>query len=156
MFRRFWLRQLFPVRSPRQVGRTDPVFIIATVLNLGCLVAMVHWDPTKEHRYFLLGLLGVWGFADGVWQSQTNSLISAVFADRYESAFGCCRVWQGISGLIVFLLSSVLCMIHKVAFIASACSLTIACLIVLEIVVRRRKARASAETNSAVEIQVNA
>lgn len=43
------------------------------MLNLASLGLMAFWDPTSANRWFLLGLLGLWGVADGIWQSQINS-----------------------------------------------------------------------------------
>jgi len=47
--------------------------VSAGLLNLSCLAVMTHWRPEEAHRSWLLVLLGVWGFADGIWQAQTNS-----------------------------------------------------------------------------------
>ncbi|WAR11819.1 UN93A-like protein [Mya arenaria] len=116
----------------RLTGRM-PIVLLAAALNLACLIGMMYWEPTEVDQPWLLALLGVWGFADGIWQSQTNSLISTVFADRYEEAFGSCRVLQGVAGIAVFLMSSSLCMTSKILFIVGSCVVTTTCYIVLEI-----------------------
>ncbi|XP_052816107.1 protein unc-93 homolog A-like isoform X1 [Mya arenaria] len=120
----------------RLTGRM-PIVLLAAALNLGCLIGMMYWEPTELEKPWLLAMLGVWGFADGIWQSQTNSLISAVFADRYEEAFGSCRILQGVAGIAVFLMSNLLCMISKILFIVGACVVTTTCYIALEIAAKK-------------------
>lgn len=49
-------------------------YILAAVLNLTSLAFMVSWQPSPEDQYLLFALIGAWGFADGIWQSQINSM----------------------------------------------------------------------------------
>lgn len=103
------------------------------VMNAGCLIWMMAWNPRSEDTEQIFVLLGLWGFAEGIWQSQINSLISSVFADRYEEAFGCCRLVQGVAGIIVFTLSENLCMMSKIIITMTTCILGVALYIVMEI-----------------------
>ncbi|XP_045191981.2 protein unc-93 homolog A-like isoform X2 [Mercenaria mercenaria] len=109
-------------------------FITASVLNVTSLALMTSWKPSLEDQYLLFAFIGAWGFADGIWQSQINSLISSMFADRYETAFGCCRVLQGLAGIIVFTMSNMMCMMSKIIFTTATCLLSVVLYVVMEIV----------------------
>lgn len=101
---------------------------------------MFTWEPSVNDTYYIFGLLGAFGFADGIWQSQFNGLLSSVFADRYEDAFGCCRVLQGVAGIVVFTMSNSCCMQTKVIFAAVTCILALVLYIVMEIMRSRERA----------------
>lgn len=101
---------------------------------------MAVWEPSSDDQYLLFAFIGAWGFADGIWQSQINSLISSLFADRYETAFGCCRVLQGLAGIIVFTLSNMLCMMSKIIFTTATCILSVVLYIAMEVIGRRSRA----------------
>lgn len=59
-------------------------------------------------------------------------LISSLFADRYEDAFGACRIVQGVAGMIVYTLSENLCMMLKIVIIMTSCIVGVVMYIVME------------------------
>ena len=48
-------------------------FLSAAALNVGSLIWMITWQPTADDIYEVFVLLGLWGVAEGIWQSQINS-----------------------------------------------------------------------------------
>ena len=51
------------------IGRLG-CFIIAALLNFGCLLLMYFWEPLGDQLYILFLLSGLWGVAGAVWQAQ--------------------------------------------------------------------------------------
>ena len=45
----------------------------AAAINLGVCVVMDSWAPTKDSVLPYFALMGLWGLADGIYVSQTNS-----------------------------------------------------------------------------------
>jgi len=76
-----------------------------------------------------------------------------VFADRYETAFSCCRVLQGLAGIIIFMLSNATCMVHKLIFTATTCVIAMVLYIIMELLLKREHKR---EQPVVVEIEVSA
>ena len=74
-----------------------------------------------------------------------------MFADRYEEAFGCCRLVQGVAGIIVFTLSENLCMMAKIIITMTTCILGVVMYIVMDVM--RRLCPRKVETQD-VEITV--
>lgn len=111
---------------------------------------MVKWEPTPDDQYWLFAFVGVWGFADGIWQSQINSVISSVFSDCYENAFSCCRFLQGVAGLVFFNMSNMFCLMTKIFFTMGTCVLSVTLYLVMEILNRR-----SAVEDMEVEVEAD-
>lgn len=117
-----------------------PQFSAAGAINIVSLGCMMTWRTSADDTYYIFALLGAWGFSDGIWQSQINSLISVTFSERYETAFGCCRVLQGFGGIVVFIMSDVVSMPTKILFAGVMCVLSIVGYVVME-VKNRKSAR---------------
>lgn len=50
-----------------------PLFLVATILNLGVLGIMRFWSFRDEVPFYLFFVIpGVWGLADGIWQTQSS------------------------------------------------------------------------------------
>lgn len=74
-----------------------------------------------------------------------------MFADRYEPAFGCCRVLQGVGGIAIFLMSNALCMMTKIIFITGACVVTTVAYVILEVGLKRTAVRDASRQEIEVE-----
>lgn len=107
--------------------------VSAAATNVGSLIWMITWQPSADDTSKIFILLGLWGLAEGIWQSQINSLISSVFADRYEEAFGCCRLAQGFAGIIIFIVSENFCMMTKIIITMTTCVLCLVLYMVMEL-----------------------
>ena len=81
-----------------------------------------------------------------------SGLITSVFADRYEEAFGCCRFVQGLAGIIVFSMSENLCMMTKILITMATCIISVFLYFVLEV---KRKMCNRQQINRELEIAVN-
>lgn len=113
---------------------------------------MITWQPTADDTIQIFVLLGLWGVAEGIWQSQISSLVSYVFADRYEEAFGCCRLVQGLAGIFVFTASENFCMMTKISITMISCILSVVLYLVMELL---RKIYPHKQVTEEVEINVN-
>lgn len=54
----------------KHVGR-PVLFIVATGLNIGALVAMELWHLARKQLIIFFVIPGVWGLADSIWQTQS-------------------------------------------------------------------------------------
>lgn len=59
----------------KYTGR-PPLFVFATVLNLGILGLMRFWSFRGEVPFIMFFVIpGVWGLADAVWQTQSGGIL---------------------------------------------------------------------------------
>lgn len=49
------------------------------VLQIGIIIALLLWKPTKEHTVVFFVISGLWGVCDGVWLVQINGNILLLF-----------------------------------------------------------------------------
>lgn len=110
----------------------------AACLNLALLLFMVVWEPNPEYPVIFFTLLGVWGVGDGIWVSQTNSIVSALFPDKLEDAFASLRVLQGLGATIVFCYSNSLCVMEKMYILAAVCIIGTALYIGVELTEKKK------------------
>ena len=131
--------------------------LFASILNSSLLLGNYLQQTTSAdvifRMHFFLGALRV----NGLIQSHfilllLSGLIASVFAGRYEEAFGCCRLVQGLAGIIVFVMSENLCMLNKILVTMAACVLSLILYIIMEVT---RKICKGDAVNQEVEITVN-
>jgi predicted MFS family arabinose efflux permease len=46
--------------------------MFAAVINYGLIITMMIWVPREEQLWVLFILAGLWGIADGCWQTQSK------------------------------------------------------------------------------------
>ncbi|XP_061162614.1 protein unc-93 homolog A-like isoform X2 [Saccostrea echinata] len=123
----------------------------AACLDLALLLFMVLWEPNPEQMVLFFLLLGAWGVADGVWISQVNSIVSALFHDKLEDAFASLRVLQGLGGTIVFCYSNSLCVLEKMYILAAVCIIGTGLYIGVEISEKKRMSKNEESTKFKAE-----
>ncbi|KAK3085815.1 hypothetical protein FSP39_009079 [Pinctada imbricata] len=125
-------------RLTKYIGRI-PLIVAAAISNLGLLAFMVFWRPDSDQIVAFLLLMGAWGLGDGIWLSQVNCIISAIFPEKLEEAFAASRTLQGLGGAIVMGYATQLCMISKMGILAGACIFGTSMYIVAEMISRRKQ-----------------
>ncbi|KAK7087469.1 protein unc-93 homolog A-like [Littorina saxatilis] len=95
-------------RVVRHTGRY-PLFMLAGLFNLGLMVAMDMWTPDKEDVAFIFLAPICWGISEGIWMTQTNSLIAVQYPTQKEPAFALYHTSRSVGLTLTFALSSVLC-----------------------------------------------
>ena len=48
-------------------------------MDLSIQITLMMWMPTPDKAYVLYILAGMWGFTDGIWQTQINGEIIDYF-----------------------------------------------------------------------------
>ncbi|XP_054856752.1 protein unc-93 homolog A [Eublepharis macularius] len=82
-------------------GRTV-LFVLATIINLACIITLLLWKPRQEHFAVFFVLPALWGVSDAVWQTQTNALYGVLFEKHKEAAFANYRLWESLGFVIAF------------------------------------------------------
>jgi len=121
----------------RYTGRVAPI-LTATGLNLGVLIFLTQWQPNPDSLLPYFVVMGVWGVSDGIWISQVNIIMAAVFPDKYEEAFAGLRVAQGLGAAVSFGYSNSVCMMFKIYIMVASCVVSVASYVLMEWRVRRR------------------
>lgn len=101
------------------------------------LIFLRVWQPHPDTYVPLFIVTGLWGFADGIWNVQTNCLMASMFADHYEDAFTGFRVGQGLGGALVMSYSQFLCMAVKIYMMLAAVVVVFAGYVGAEVLIRR-------------------
>ncbi|KAL8624697.1 hypothetical protein ACOMHN_038243 [Nucella lapillus] len=101
-------------RLARRTGRY-PLFALAAVLTLCLLVVLYDWTPREDQQALIFVFPIIWGIGEGIWQTQTNSMIAVMFWKRKESAFANYQTWRAVGFTFIFSFHSVLCVHVKIA-----------------------------------------
>ncbi|XP_078226973.1 protein unc-93 homolog A isoform X2 [Callithrix jacchus] len=81
-----------------------------------------------------LYVLGLWGVADAVWQTQNNALYGVLFERSKEAAFANYRLWEALGFVTAFGYSTFLCVHVKLYILLGVLSLTMAAYGIVECV----------------------
>ncbi|XP_046330249.2 protein unc-93 homolog A-like [Haliotis cracherodii] len=105
-------------RIAKYIGRYI-LFFTAAVLQGGVFVVLYIWTPTSEDTTYLFLIPVAWGLGEGIWQTQSNSLIALLFPEKKEPAFANFHTWKAIGFTLTFILSNFLCLKTKLIFVMS-------------------------------------
>ncbi|XP_064093342.1 UNC93-like protein [Macrobrachium nipponense] len=117
------------------LGRV-PVIVMAFLINLSLIVTLIYWIPNPQQMPVFFAISGLWGFADGIWQTQINSLYGVLFAGNTEAGFSNCRLWEATGFTIAFACSSVLCISSKIVVIVTFLVLGVTGYLIIEMIER--------------------
>jgi hypothetical protein len=62
-------------RLSKYTGR-HILFGTAALVNLGTLVTLYLWIPSADNITFIFVLPVIWGMAEGIWQTQSNGMMT--------------------------------------------------------------------------------
>ncbi|KAG8583265.1 hypothetical protein GDO81_008347 [Engystomops pustulosus] len=85
----------------------------ATAINFSVIVAFLLWKPNAHEFAMFFVFPALWGMADAIWQTQTNSLYGLLFDDHKEAAFANYRLWESLGFVIAYGYSTFLCVSVK-------------------------------------------
>ncbi|XP_067098275.1 protein unc-93 homolog A-like [Osmerus mordax] len=110
-------------RLAEYTGRA-PLFFIAAVTNLSCILALLFWKPHPDQLPVFFVFPALWGLADAVWQTQTNALYGVLFPRDKEAAFANYRMWESLGFVIGFAYSNFICLDFKIYILLAMLVLT--------------------------------
>nr|KAG5690181.1 hypothetical protein BaRGS_016572 [Batillaria attramentaria] len=101
-------------RLARLTGRY-PLFALAASVNAALLAVLLNWIPERSEEELIFIFPAVWGVSEGIWQTQTNSMLAVIFYDRKEPAFANYQTWRAVGYTLIFSYHSFLCVSTKLA-----------------------------------------
>ncbi|XP_034555728.1 protein unc-93 homolog A isoform X2 [Notolabrus celidotus] len=110
-------------RLAQYVGRAT-LFYLAAALNFGCIIGLLYWRPHPGELAVFFVFPALWGMADAIWQTQTNSLYGVLFPRDKEAAFANYRMWESLGFVIAFAYSTFLCLEYKLYILLAVLVLT--------------------------------
>ena len=82
-----------------------PLFIFGAVINMLMIMTLMIWPLNPSDNALFYVIAGVWGMADGVWNTQINGFwVALVGRSSLEVAFANYRFWISLGLAIGFLL----------------------------------------------------
>ncbi|KAM6964913.1 protein unc-93 homolog A [Aplochiton taeniatus] len=110
-------------RLAEYTGRA-PLFFLAAATNFSCILALLFWRPHQKELPVFFVFPALWGMADAVWQTQTNSLYGVLFPRAKEAAFANYRMWESLGFVIAFAYSTFICLETKLYILLAVLLLT--------------------------------
>ncbi|XP_075720463.1 protein unc-93 homolog A-like [Rhinoderma darwinii] len=89
------------------------LFSFAAVTNFATIIALLLWEPHPNQFAMFFIYPALWGMADAIWQTQTNSLYGLLFDDHKEAGFANYRLWESLGFVIAYGYSTFLCVSVK-------------------------------------------
>ncbi|XP_046330251.2 protein unc-93 homolog A-like [Haliotis rufescens] len=99
-------------RIAKYVGRYI-LFFTAAGLQGGVFITLYLWTPTSDDTKYIFLVPLAWGMGEGIWQTQSNSLIAVLFPDKKEAAFANFHSWKSFGFTLTLVLSNFLCLETK-------------------------------------------
>lgn len=96
-----------------------PLYLLGAFINLTVIIILLIWTPDPGREWVFFVIAGIWGIADGVWQTQINALYGVLFANDKEAAFSNYRLWESTGYLIAFILQTQVCIKAKLYILLS-------------------------------------
>ncbi|KAM9316719.1 protein unc-93 homolog A-like [Gastrophryne carolinensis] len=115
------------------------LFFFAALTNAACILAMLFWKPNPNELAVFFILPAIWGMADAVWQTQTNSLYGVLFDEHKEAAFANYRLWESLGYVIAYGYSTFLCVSVKLYILISVLIIAISFYTLVEYVESKRR-----------------
>ncbi|XP_018408011.1 PREDICTED: protein unc-93 homolog A-like [Nanorana parkeri] len=131
----------------RYTGRMF-LFFLAALTNFATILAFLFWmpSPTELPVFFLFP--AIWGMADAIWQTQTNSLYGVLFDKHKEAGFANYRLWESFGFVIAYGYSNFLCVSAKLYILLSVLLFGTTLYAVVEYVENKKIVLSSKERNA--------
>ncbi|XP_071093366.1 protein unc-93 homolog A-like [Haliotis cracherodii] len=128
---------------------------IAGVLQMALMLWMYHLVPSYHDIHLVYVISTVWGVAEGIWKTQTNSLIGEIFHDNKQSAFA---VYEGVkytAFTCTLVYSSMLCVYIKliVALVILVLGMALYAMVEVRHLRKCHKRRSESEQKEAAKIE---
>ncbi|XP_077342639.1 protein unc-93 homolog A isoform X2 [Lithobates pipiens] len=136
----------------RYTGRMF-LFFLAALTNFATIIALIFWMPYPTEIVVFFIFPAIWGMADAIWQTQTNSLYGVLFDKNKEAAFANYRLWESMGFVIAYGYSNFLCVSAKLYILLSVLFLGITLYAVVEYI-EKKEIMLSSEANKVPCIKV--
>ncbi|XP_071528811.1 UNC93-like protein [Panulirus ornatus] len=100
----------------KRYGRV-PLFSLGFIINLILIITFIYWPPHPDDLVWFFIIVGLWGVADAVWQTQINALYGVIFSSESEAGFSNYRLWESMGFFIAYACSTVLCIDSKITIL---------------------------------------
>ncbi|XP_068088006.1 protein unc-93 homolog A-like isoform X2 [Hyperolius riggenbachi] len=108
------------------------LFSLAALANVVSIIALLFWKPHPNQFAIFFIFPVIWGMADAVWQTQTNSLYGVLFDDHKEAGFANYRLWESLGFVVAYGYNTFLCVSVKLYILLSVLFLGITLFAVVE------------------------
>lgn len=122
----------------KYIGRI-PIFITGMCVDLCTQFTLMFWSPNPSEEYVLYILAAMWGFTDGIWQTQINTVYGVLFPSESEAAFSNYRMWESLGFIIAFAYSTYLCTSVKLYILTSLLCVGMIGYLIVEYLHRKKK-----------------
>ncbi|XP_067671143.1 protein unc-93 homolog A-like [Haliotis asinina] len=96
-----------------QYTRRYALLGLAAVLQMTLMLWLYHWVPSHHNIHLIYIIASVWGVSEGIWKTQTNSVLGEIFQDNKQSAFAVYEGFKSIALTCTFVYSTKLCVSVK-------------------------------------------
>ncbi|XP_073483721.1 protein unc-93 homolog A isoform X2 [Aquarana catesbeiana] len=129
------------------------LFFLAALTNFATIIALLFWMPYPTELVVFFLFPAIWGMADAIWQTQTNSLYGVLFDKNKEAGFANYRLWESLGFVIAYGYSNFLCVSAKLYILLSVLFLGITLYAVVEYIEKKER-MLSNEANEVLGIKV--
>ncbi|XP_078503081.1 protein unc-93 homolog A-like [Lissotriton helveticus] len=128
------------------------LFVLGAVVHIGCIIALLLWNPQKHQFAVFFVISGLWGVADAVWQARTSALYGVLFEKNKAAAFSNCCLWESVGFVAAFGYGSYLCVDVKLYILL--CVLVLAMLLygIVEFLELKKPSIIAASENSQSQV----
>jgi MFS family permease len=113
-----------------------PFFVTGFMCIIGLHTFMFFWNPKANDIYIVFLFTIFYGWAEGVWSTQINSIIGTIFPNEEQEAFANNRLTQSIIFVIAWISSIHLRITHKLIVIILFAIFSLICYILLEVLIK--------------------
>jgi hypothetical protein len=139
--------------------------IFAAIINYILIITMLIWVPKENELWVFFILAGLWGIADGCWQTQSKSciyaidrtnnicclLVSATYGvlfTEHESAFSNFRLWESLGFVIAYVYTPRIRIKYAQIILLSVLTVSMICYGIIDVRERRREKQASKDKST--------
>ncbi|CAF1117677.1 unnamed protein product [Adineta steineri] len=130
----------------KHIGRIY-CLMFAALIDYALIITMLLWVPRENQLWVLFILAGLWGVADGCWQTQIAATYGTIFTDN-ESAFSNFRLWESLGYVIAYVYTPRIRIRYAHIILLCVLTLSMICYAIIEIREKRKKKKAPEEEPS--------
>ncbi|XP_067663870.1 protein unc-93 homolog A-like [Haliotis asinina] len=121
---------------------------LAALLQMALMLWLYHWVPSQHDIYLVYVISSVWGISEGIWKTQTNSVLGEIFQDNKQSAFAVYEGFKSIAFTCTFVYSSMLCVSVKLIIAMTMLGLGMTLYALVEVRFLRRSPKTASVDNN--------
>ncbi|CAF3981831.1 unnamed protein product [Adineta steineri] len=130
----------------KYIGRMYCLMFAASI-NYALIITMLLWVPRENQLWVLFILAGLWGVADGCWQTQIAAAYGTLFTEN-ESAFSNFHLWESLGFVIAYVYTPRIRIRYAHIILLCVLTLSMICYTIIEIRERQKKKKVPEEEPS--------